>query len=341
MNVARWVQTHRRSILFLVLAFGLAGLVSSLSLPVSLFPHVDFPRIQVGIEAGNRPVDRMAIEVTRLVEEAVRAVPGVRHVRSTTSRGSAELSITFGWGEDMVSAMLQIESGINRVRGSLPPNTAIDVRRMDPTVFPILGYSLLSDRHSLTELHDLALYQVRPLLSTIAGVARIGVLGGAAAEYQVMVDPVKLDSFGLTLNDLTRILSAANVVTAVGRLEDHFKLYLVTLNTQFKDLAQLEQTIIRSGPDGMILLEDIATITLGTVPQWTRVTADGQDAVLFQVYQQPGGNTVTIAGEVAQALTNLQKQLPAGVRVVNWYDQSQLILASVSSVRDEIGRAHV
>ena len=336
MNMVRWVETHRRSILFLVLAFGLAGLASSLNLPVSLFPHVTFPRIQVGIEAGNRPVDRMAIEVTRLVEEAVRAVPGVRHVRSTTSRGSAEISITFGWGEDMVSAMLQIESGINQVRGSLPPNTVIEVRRMDPTVFPILGYSLLSDRHSLTELHDLALYQVRPVLSTIAGVARIGVLGGAAAEYQVMVDPVKLDSFGLTLNDLARTLSATNVVTAVGRLEDHFKLYLVTLNTQFHDLAQLEQTIVRSGPDGMILLEDIATITLGTVPQWTRVTADGQDAVLFQVYQQPGGNTVTIAGEVAHALTDLQKQLPAGVRVVNWYDQSQLILASASSVRDAV-----
>jgi CzcA family heavy metal efflux pump len=336
MNIVRWVQIHRRSILFLVLAFGLAGLASSFNLPVSLFPHVSFPRIQVGIEAGNRPVDRMAIEVTRLVEEAVRAVPGVRHVRSTTSRGSAEISITFGWGEDMVSAMLQIESGINQVRGSLPPNTVIAVRRMDPTVFPILGYSLLSDRHSLTELHDLALYQVRPVLSTIAGVARIGVLGGAAAEYQVMVDPVKLDSFGLTLNDLARTLSATNVVTAVGRLEDHFKLYLVTLNTQFHDLAQLEQTIVRSGPDGMILLEDIATITLGTVPQWTRVTADGQDAVLFQVYQQPGGNTVTIAGEVAHALTDLQKQLPAGVRVVNWYDQSQLILASASSVRDAV-----
>ncbi|MGH7181157.1 MAG: efflux RND transporter permease subunit [Nitrospiraceae bacterium] len=336
MTMVRWVETHRRSILFLVLAFGLAGVGSSLSLPVSLFPHVTFPRIQVGIEAGNRPVDRMAIEVTRLVEEAVRAVPGVRHVRSTTSRGSAELSITFGWGEDMVSAMLQIESGINQVRGSLPPNTVIDVRRMDPTVFPILGYSLISDHHSLTELHDLALYQVRPVLSTIAGVARIGVLGGAAAEYQVMVDPVKLDSFGLTLNDLALTLSATNVVTAVGRLEDHFKLYLVTLNTQFHDLAQLEQTIVRSGPDGMILLEDIATIMRGTVPQWTRVTADGQDAVLFQVYQQPGGNTVTIAGEVAHALTDLQKQLPAGVRVVNWYDQSQLILASASSVRDAV-----
>ena len=336
MNVARWLQTHRRSILFLVLAFGLAGLASSFNLPVSLFPHVSFPRIQVGIEAGNRPVDRMAIEVTRVVEEAVRAVPGVRHVRSTTSRGSAELSITFGWGEDMVSAMLQVESGINQVRGSFPPNTVIEVRRMDPTVFPILGYSLLSDRHSLTELHDLALYQVRPVLSTIAGVARVGVLGGAAAEYQVMVDPVKLDSFGLTLNDLAKTLSATNVVTAVGRLEDHFKLYLVTLNTQFQDLAQLEQTIIRSGPDGMILLEDIAAITLGTVPQWTRVTADGQDAVLFQVYQQPGGNTVTIARDVVHALTDLQRQLPVGVRVVNWYDQSELILASASSVRDAV-----
>jgi len=336
MNLVRWVEHHRRSILFLVLVFGLAGLASSLALPVSLFPHVTFPRIQVGIEAGNWPVDRMAIEVTRLVEEAVRAVPGVRHVRSTTSRGSAEISITFGWGEDMVAAMLQVESGINQVRGSLPASTAIEVRRMDPAVFPILGYSLLSDRHSLTELHDLALYQVRPVLSTIAGVARVGVLGGAAAEYQVMVDPVKLDSFGLTLNDLARTLSATNVVTAVGRLEDRFKLYLVTLNTQFHDLAELEQTIVRSGPDGMILLEDIATITRGTVPQWTRVTADGRDAVLFQVYQQPGGNTVTIAGDVVHALTDLHKQLPAGVRVVNWYDQSQLILASASSVRDAV-----
>ena len=336
MNTVRWVQTHRRSILFLVLALGLAGLASSYNLPVSLFPHVSFPRIQVGIEAGNRPVDHMAIEVTRLVEEAVRAVPGVRHVRSSTSRGSAEVSITFGWGDDMVSAMLQIESAINQVRGALPPNTVIEVRRMDPTVFPILGYSLISDRHSLTELHDLALYQVRPVLSTIAGVARIGVLGGAAAEYQVMVDPVKLDSFGLTLNDLARILSATNVVTAVGRLEDHFKLYLVTLNTQFHDLAQLEKTIIRSGPDGMILLDDIATITLGSVPQWTRVTADGQDAVLFQVYQQPGGNTVTIARDVVWTLTELQKQLPTGVRIVNWYDQSQLILASAYSVRDAV-----
>ena len=139
MNTVRWVQTHRRSILFLVLALGLAGLASSYNLPVSLFPHVSFPRIQVGIEAGNRPVDHMAIEVTRLVEEAVRAVPGVRHVRSSTSRGSAEVSITFGWGDDMVSAMLQIESAINQVRGSLPPNTVIEVRRMDPTVFPILG----------------------------------------------------------------------------------------------------------------------------------------------------------------------------------------------------------
>lgn len=336
MTFTLWMQTHRRSILFLVVAFGIAGLAASLNLPVSLFPHVSFPRIQVGIEAGDRPVDRMAIEVTRIVEEAVRAVPGVRHVRSTTSRGSAEISITFGWGEDMVSAMLQIESGINQVRGSFPPNTVIEVRRMDPTVFPILGYSLVSDRHSMTELHDLALYQVRPVLSTIAGVARIGVLGGAAAEYQVMVDPVKLDSFGLTLNDLARTLSATNVVTAVGRLEDHFKLYLVTLNTQFQDLTQLEQAIIRSGPDGLILLEDIATITLGTVPQWTRVTADGQDAVLFQVYQQPGGNTVTIAHDVVHTLTALEKQLPAGVRVVNWYDQSQLILSSVSSVRDAV-----
>ena len=202
MNFTKWVQSHHRSILFLMTAFGVAGLFSSLSLPVSLFPQVDFPRVVVSLDAGNRPAERMAIEVTTPVEQAIRAVPGVRSVRSTTSRGSAEVSINFDWGADMVAAKLQTESAINQVVGSLPGGTTFEVRRMDPTVFPVLGYSLVSDTHSLVELRDLALYQMRPVLSTVTGVSRIDVQGGATAEYQVMVNPAKLDALGMSLDDV-------------------------------------------------------------------------------------------------------------------------------------------
>ncbi|MFH0881821.1 MAG: efflux RND transporter permease subunit [bacterium] len=336
MKFSDWIQSHRRSILFVLAVLGLAGLVSSLSLPVGLFPQVSFPRVVVSLDAGDRPAERMAIEVTWPVEEVIRSVPGVRNARSTTSRGSAEISINFDWGADMVSEMLQVESAINQISGDLPQGTTSEVRRMDPTVFPVLGYSLTSDTRSLVELRDLALYQIRPVLSTVHGIAKIGVLGGATAEYSVIVDLPRLDSFGMTLEDLANSLSAANIITAVGRLEQNDKLYLILSDTQFSNFDEIGRTILRSGANGLVELEDVATVVRGTVPEWTRVTADGHDAVLFQVYQQPGGNTVKISKDARAKLHEIEKRLPKDVKVADWYDQSQLILSSAASVRDAV-----
>ena len=336
MTVTEWIQAHRRSILFLMAVMAVAGLVSSFSLPVALFPRTNFPRIEVSLDAGDRPAERMAVEVTYPVEEAIRSVPGVLDIRSTTSRGNADISVNFDWGQDMVAAMLQVESAINQVRAALPAGTAFRVRRMDPNVFPVLAYSLTSNTHSLVELRDIALYQLRPLLSAVPGVARVGVGGGAQAEYRVVVNPVRLASYHLSLDEVARAVSAANIITAVGRLEDHYKLFLVVSDTRFHTLTQIGQTILRSGKDGLVRLEDIAQVTAATAPQWTRVTADGHDAVIFQVYQQPGGNTVQIARAIKKELAGFRSHLPAGVTIANWYDQSQLILASAASVRDAI-----
>ncbi len=336
MNVLERVQSHRSSILFVLAILIASGLASSFELPVALFPEVNFPRVVVLLDAGDRPAERMAHEVTWPVEEALRSVPGVLNVRSTTSRGSSEVSINFEWGENMVEALLQIESAINQIRPSLPPETTFKVRRMDPTVFPVLAYSLTSDSHSLVELRDIALYQLQPLLSTVAGVARVGVLGGDQEEYRVTVDPAQLATYGLSLADVANALSANNVITAVGRLEDHYKLYLVMSDTRLLDLSRVRQTVVRSSEDGIVLLGDVATVSKDTRPRWNRVTADGHEAVIFQVFQQPGGNTVKIAQELKQKLSEFRTQLPKDVKVANWYDQSELILASAASVRDAV-----
>jgi CzcA family heavy metal efflux pump len=335
MNVTEWMQAHRRSLLFLLAVLVAGGVASILRLPVGLFPQVNFPRVKVLLEAGDQPAERMAIEVTWPVEEAVRAVPGVVQVRSTTSRGSAEIIVRFDWSTDMVAAMLQVEGAISLLSG-LPPGTTFKIRRMDPTVFPVLAYSLTSDTHSLVELRDLAMYQLRPRLSTVNGVARVGILGGAQEEYRVTVDPARLASFRLSISDVARVLSAANVIRAVGRLEDHYKLYLAVSDTRFLSLSQIQSTVLRSGENGLVLLGDVAAVTRETAPQWWRVTADGRDAVIFQVFQQPGGNTVEISRELKAKLAEFRGQLPPGVRLSNWYDQSQLILSSAASVRDAI-----
>jgi CzcA family heavy metal efflux pump len=331
-----WVQAHRRSILFLMAMLAAAGIFAALNLPVSLFPTVDFPRAVVSLDAGDRPAQQMEMQVTRPVENAVRRVPGVVDVRSLTSRGTADVSINFNWGLDMASATLQVNAAIAQIMSQLPPGTRVLTRRMDPTVFPIIAYSLTSSTTSSTQLRDLAEYQLRPLLSSVTGVSQVQVLGGAVEEYRVVVDPVRLQAYSLGLDDVARALSGANVITAVGRLEDHYKLYLLVSDTRLQNVDQMRHTILTTGTNGIVELEDVANVEQNIEPQWTRVTADGKDAVLFSVYQQPGSNSVQIAADVKAQLDAYRSRLPPGVTIANWYDQSQLVTASASSVRDAI-----
>ncbi len=331
-----WLRRHRRSLYFLFAILVAGGLLSGSNLPVALFPQVSFPRVVVGIDAGDRPAEEMAVLVTYPVEEALRSVPGVRSLRSTTSRGSAEISVNFRWNLDMAAATLQIQAALAQAMPDLPPGTRTTVHRMDPTVFPVIAYSLSSPLRSQTALYDLAYYQIRPRLSVIDGVATVDVLGGARQEIHVIASPEKLQRFGLSLDDLAQALSSANVVQATGVIEDESKLYLVLADDRFTDLHEIESTILRSGQDGLVLLDDVATVSRAAEPQRSVVSADGRSAVVFQVYQQRGGNTVQIAQQVRNVLKQAHTFLPADVRVANWYDQSDLITASVSSVRDSV-----
>ena len=330
------MQAHRRSILFFVLMLALAGVFAAFKLPVTLFPNVDFPRVVVTLDAGDRPAEQMEVEATMPLEEALRRVPGVQDVRSTTSRGSAELSVNFTWGTDMAIATAQVSQAVAQALPALPPGTQTTTKRMDPTVFPIMAYSLTSDTLSLTQLHDLAQYQIRPLLSGVQGVARIQVSGGALEEYHAIVDPARLQAYGLAMEDVSRALGAANVVNAVGRLEDHYKLYLAISDTRLKSEDDIRQTVLKTGANGLVRLEDVATVERGTVPQWVKVNADGHEAVLLQVYQQPGSNSVRIAQSLRAKLDAYRAHLPADVKIANWYDQSRLVVDSAASVRDAI-----
>ncbi len=341
MRLAHWAQHQSRAVIFVLTILAILGGFSLTELPVLLFPRVDFPRVRVGLDAGDRPAERMMIEVTRPVEEALRGIPGVRNIRSVTSRGSADVSVDFDWGRDMSIAALQINAQIGRILSTLPSGTNFDVRRMQPTVYPVIAYALTSNSRSLVDLRNMALYKLRPALATVQGVANVGVQGGDIEEWRVAVDQGKLRSFGLTLNGVAKALSGSNVLTAVGHLQQNDKLYLIVSDTSFKSIEQIKQSIVRAGPDGVVRLEDIGQVRRDTKPRYLRVTADGRQAVLFSIYQQPGGNTVAIAKAIKAKLKEVKKRIPelqgGAVKISNWYDQSNLILRSEGSVRDAIG----
>jgi multidrug efflux pump subunit AcrB len=334
MTFVQWVEYHARSIVFVALALTVAGAFASTSLPVGLFPQVAFPRVQVSLDSGDRPADQMAQNVTRPVEEALRVIAGVQDVQSGSSRGSANISVDFGWGRDMTAATLQVDTALSHIMSSLPPGTTSVTRRMEPTVFPIIAYGLTSDKFSVTELRDLVKFQIIPLLTTVPGLAKVDMVGGADAEVQVQVDPHKLDAYGLSESDIVSALTTSNVLQAIGRLEDHNKLYIVISNSNLVETEQVRDVVLRSDAHSVVRIRDVAEVKDGTVPQWVRVVEDGKNAVLFQVYEQPDGNAVQIAGLVRDKLASFK--WPDGINVANWYDQSTLVVESAGSVRDAV-----
>jgi CzcA family heavy metal efflux pump len=331
-NLAEWAATHRRSILFLLAIASIGGALSALDVPVALFPSVSFPRIAIAIDAGDRPALQMVTQVTRPIEEAVKSVPGLREVRSTTSRGSAEASLSFDWSTDMRRATLETQAEIARVLPALPPGTTFDVRRMDPFVFPVIAYSLTSESLSLTRLREIAQYELLPLLSSIDGVARAEVLGGSAREIAVDVDPVRLVAHGITADDVVKALANVNVLSVVGRTEDRHKLLLALADAKLTTLDDVRSIIVRGSPNGAVRLQSVADVHDATAPNWTAVTADGRPAVILQVKQQPNGNSVEISNQVDAALRAYAPKLPPSVRLSNWYDQSELVSGAARSV---------
>ena len=329
-------RRHRRSIWLSVILITLAGLVAGTRLPVALFPHIDYPRVVVSIDAGERDAGQMAADITRPAEIALRAIPGVTGLRSTTSRGSAEIALGFNWSDDMVAATLATQGALATILPDLPQGTRFSVRRSDPSIFPVLGLSLTSRTRGSVALQQLAQLKLRPLLLTVPGVAGADVLGGSTPEIAVEVDPGRLQALGLTVADVANALGSANSVAAVGRIEDRHRLYLALVDNRLTHEGDIAAIPVRAGSPGagIVTIGQIATIRRTAAPLWTRVTSNGTDAVLVNIRQTPSGDSVAIVKAVEARLK--LAGLPADVKTSLFYDQSELVTGAANAVRDAI-----
>ena len=333
-SLVEWIGRHRRSLVFLAIILAVGGIYSALGLPVSMFPHVQFPRIRVSLNAGDRPAQRMELQVTRPMELAVRSVPGVTGIRSTTSRGSTEIIADFKWGTDTVRKQLEIEGAVNKTLPKVPPDTTFDVQRMETNLYPVTGYSLTSKTESPVALRNFVEFQLRPLLSSVPGVAHVEVQGGQIPEYHVNVNPARLQAVGLSFKAISNALAAQNVFNSVGRLQDHYQLYLTVADSRLNTPQDIGNVVVKRGADGIVRLKQIATVTTSVVPRFVSVRANDHPAVLMNIYQEPGGDTVAINHAVKAKLAAYRSHIPKGVELRQWYDQSQIVSASVGSVRD-------
>ena len=333
-RIVHWSHNHKRSLIFLTLVLAIIGLIFSRAIPVSLFPQVNFPRIAVAIDVGDIPANQMVNNVTRPLEEAIRAVQGVQSLRSTSSRGSAEISVAFNWSQNMIEAEALVQGAISQIRDVLPPSLHYEIRRMDPTIFPVMALSLSSESASLTELRDIATFDIVPRVSAVQGLAKATVTGGTRAEYRIETDPDKLLALGLNQDDVSAAIAANNLLQSEGRIQQQYKLFLLMADAQLQTLDDIRNTVLRHRPGADITVADVAAVYRTVKPEWIKVSANGKNAVLVQLFQQPDGDTIHIAAQVDAMLDTIRQTLPADSELQVWYDQSLLVSQSAFSVGD-------
>lgn len=349
-TIGTFATENGLAIAFLCVALCVAGAYAALGMPSAIFPQTDFPRVVILVDNGVMPANEMMATISRPLEEAMKDIPGVQTIRSKTGRGSAEINVFFSWQTDMVQAELYVQGRLGVVQKSLPNTASTAVWRLTFAAFPVLGLSLTGPSHSLTQLWETARYDLQPRLLRIPGVARIGLVGGRVPEYQVVVDPLRLQALNLSLNQISDALIKNNQIAPTGMLEEDYKLFLTVVDGRLHSVADIENmivTVVGNTPPipGMtttppaahpVRIKDFAKVERGEQPVFNIVTADGVNAVLLNIYSQPDGSTLDIAKQLHQELAELKKSLPADVQAQVFYDQSLLVGDSIQSVWEAI-----
>ncbi|WP_026769046.1 efflux RND transporter permease subunit [Asinibacterium sp. OR53] len=322
------------SVIMVIILLG--GMFVYSKMQTALFPEITFPKIKIIADAGQQPVKKMMITVTRQLENAVKQVPDLQSIRSTTSRGSCEISAFMDWKANIDISQQRIESKINEIRNNLPPDIQISVERMNPSILPVIGYSLESKTRSPIDMKLLAMYTIKPFLSQVEGVSEIRVIGGKMKEYWLVLNVQKMSTLGITPDMVTTSLNQTNFIKSNGYLSDYRLLYLTVTDASVSSKEQLSNLVISNNGKRIVLLKDIANVQIQEAKEYIKINANGRDGILLAVIKQPNANLVDLSDKMDAKLKELQKILPRDVSIQPYYIQADFVKDSIKSVTDSL-----
>ena len=336
MDLGRFALRNDKVIVFVVLALAALGLRAYATTPQSIFPTMNFARIDVVADAGDLPPDRVRVAVTRPLEAAFQALPSVTDVLATSSQGTAELFVTFASSTNPQTDVQNVNQAIAQTRSAIPAANSVVAVIVDPNREPVLSYALTSPDLSQAVLRGIALTQIAPKLYGTPGLGRLLVAGGPATEYHVLLDPARLAAAGIAASDVSRALADANGVAAVGTIQRAYQRYALLMDASLSDAATLGAVQIPTTAGSSVPLASLGTIRLGVSPVTDQTSIDGTHAVLINAYALPGADTVAMAKAFRDRLTRIEPALPGNVKLRSFWDQTTLIVASQSALRDAI-----
>ena len=335
MSVAAAAIRHSRAIVLIAIALVVAGALSAFTLPSSIYPPLEFPRIVAIVKSGTLPANSMMLTVTRPVEQAIMEVPGIRRVRSRSIRGAAEISAQFDASTDMIVALQQVQNSLAEVRGELPADAEVQVERLTPAVFPVFILSMTGSLPT-AELNDYATYVVRPEIARVPGAGKIEVLSSDTREVEVVLDPARLTGAALTVKDVSDALRAQNLLEPVGRFSESGQQHLALASGLWSSPNDIANAPVLMKNGATIKVSDLGTVTLGSPDRTLLITGNGRDAVSISISQQIGANILSLKQGVDAALAELAQTLPSGIKISRVYDLAEFVADAIASVRDAI-----
>ena len=325
---------YKSPVAVILLLILIGGVFSYKSMKTSLFPNVTFPKIKIIAENGEQPVSKMMVTVTKPIENAVKQVENLKLIRSSTSTGSCEISAFMDWGSDIDKDKQQVEAEIAQVKNNLPVNLQITVEKMNPSILPVIGYSLQSTTKSAIELRQIATYIVKPYLSRIQGVSSVDIVGGKEKEYQLILNESKLSTLKINPQDIGKVLQQTDFIKSTGYTTDYNRLYLTVTDASIKNLKQLRNLVLFDNTSRRIKVSDLAKVEIAERNEYIKIKADGKDVPLIAITKQPNSNLIDVANRTTGKVAELNKLLPQGVVLHPYYNQAEFVSNSVRSIID-------
>jgi len=315
----------------------LVGLTALGGLPIDLLPEISFSRLTISTlypGAGPEEVENL---VSRVVEEAVSTVAGVRDVFSTSSEGNSRVTVTFPFGTDLDAAANDVRAALERVRRRLPDGVEAPVIfKFDPSQSPIIQLGLVGrEGQSAAELRRLAEDEVVFRLERVPGVALVDLQGGVRPQILVELDRARLQGLGLSERDVVAALAAANLAAPAGQVAEGTREIGLRARSQFRSVAQIRRTVITVRGGASIFVGDVAVVREGTEEERSLVRLNGRTGVLLSIQRQPGVNTVAVSDAVQSLVRELNATL-SGAEILVVTDNARFVRSSVRTVQEAL-----
>jgi CzcA family heavy metal efflux pump len=336
--VIRWSLRNRLLVVASALLLTAYGTLVAFRMPVDVFPDLTAPTVTVVTEAHGMAPEEVESLVTRPIESAMNGAPGVRRVRSASGIGIAVVWVEFAWDQDIYIARQVVAEKLQLVAAQMPEGVLPPVLGPIASIMgEILFLAVRSDRHTPMDLRDAAEWVVRKRLIAIPGVAQVVPIGGELKQLQVLVAPEKLRAFGISMSEVVQALKESNRSTSGGFLVRGAQESLIRALGRVNSKEDVERTVVTVRDGVPILVNQLATVQIGSGIKRGEGSAGGKPAVVVSVQKQPGANTLSLTRAIDQELDAIEKTLPVGMTIERrLFRQADFIALAVENVSDAL-----